>query len=172
MSYSFVCSECGGTVATSKGYNSDRTKKRLVCKHCGKNVYVLVTEFEGSEPRTIPAPRTIPTPTQTEPTPTPYVIEDEEEEEGEETVSWNAPAEIVNAEIPNTPALTADIVNEREEAREPDVAKTRILSINGQTGAFPNFTEDMIHAYARAQNHALVYRDGIYYLTSAPGTKG
>ncbi|MDD3399144.1 MAG: hypothetical protein PHW93_06080 [Candidatus Methanomethylophilaceae archaeon] len=127
--FSFVCSECGHHEYTSKGFNANRTKKRLVCKNCGKNVYVDIDVFEGA-------------------------------------VSVNS-VDVTSPEI-----KTVDLVNERMEDREPFVSKTRILCINGQTGAFPDYTEKMVEAYATSQNHSLEYKDGIYYLTARPGSKG
>lgn len=38
------CANCGSTEFTRRGYNRARTKVRLVCKSCGKNVYVDCNE--------------------------------------------------------------------------------------------------------------------------------
>jgi len=137
--FSFVCTECGHDGFTSKGFNSNKTKKRLVCKNCGKNVYVDVDVFEGTASASSYAGETI----------------------SSSKVETVAP-----------PAQTVDLVNERLEDREPTVAKTRIICINGQKGAFPNFTEKMVEQYAESQNHKLEFRDGVYYLTARPGSKG
>ena len=69
--------------------------------------------------------------------------------------------------------LTVDLENERKEQREPNVAKTRVININGQQGAFPNFTEAMVENYAKSMNHTLRYdeKEGIYYLTAKTGSK-
>jgi DNA-directed RNA polymerase subunit RPC12/RpoP len=141
--FSFVCAECGCEEYTSKGFNSNKTKKRLVCKNCGKNVYVDLDVFDGATSAPVSS-RTV--------------------NVGESITSANI------AEVP--PVKTVDLVNERNEDREPLVAKTRIISINGQTGAFPNFTERMVEQYAESQNHKLEFRDGVYYLTARPGSKG
>ncbi len=127
----FVCSECGHTAYRNKGYNSTGTKKRIVCKNCGKNFYVDLAVFES------------------------------------ETETFSPE---INESVPRI--QTVDLKNERMEDVEPDVPKTRYICINGQTGVFPNFTDAMVRQYAQAQNHTLTFKDGVYYLTAKPGSKG
>ena len=142
MSYVFHCEACGNTSYVQKGFNSNRTKKKLKCKECGKINLVDLALFEGSV--------------------TASSISD---------VKSVVEPKVVN--VTNDSLLTVDLENERKENREPSVAKTRVININGQQGAFPNFTEAMVENYAKSMNHTLRYdeKEGIYYLTAKTGSK-
>lgn len=142
MSYVFHCDVCGNTSYVQKGFNSNRTKKKLKCKECGKINLVDLVIFEGSV--------------------TASSISD---------VKSVVEPKVVN--VTNDSLLTVDLENERKEQREPSVAKTRVININGQQGAFPNFTEAMVENYAKSMNHTLRYdeKEGIYYLTAKTGSK-
>ncbi len=142
MPYVFHCEACGNTSYVQKGFNSNRTKKKLKCKECGKINLVDLALFEGSV--------------------TASSISD---------VKSVVEPKVVN--VTNDSVLTVDLENERKENREPSVAKTRVININGQQGAFPNFTEAMVENYAKSMNHTLRYdeKEGIYYLTAKTGSK-
>lgn len=143
MSYVFHCEACGNTSYVQKGFNSNRTKKKLKCKECGKINLVDLALFEGSVAAASPTP----------------------------SVKNTVEPKVVN--VTNDSVLTVDLENERKEQREPNVAKTRVININGQQGAFPNFTEAMVENYAKSMNHTLRYdeKEGIYYLTAKTGSK-
>lgn len=160
--FNFVCEACGHREYTTKGYNSNRTKRRLVCKNCGKNTNVDIAQFEIQSRSTV-------SPTVSAP------VHEVETVSVPSDGSFLSTVNVQNAQVvasPEVPIITADLENERREDREPNVPKIRMLNINGQTGAFPNFTEAMVEAYARAENHTLEYRDGVYYLTAKRGSKG
>ncbi len=142
MAYVFRCEACGHNTYVQKGFNSNRTKKKLKCKECGKINFVDLALFEGSV--------------------TASSISD---------VKSVVEPKVVN--VTNDSVLTVDLENERKENREPSVAKTRVININGQQGAFPNFTEAMVENYAKSMNHTLRYdeKEGIYYLTAKTGSK-
>jgi len=157
--FNFVCENCGHDQYTTKGYNAARTKRRLVCKNCGKNTTVDLVVFEGRD-TSVPE------------------VETPRSETTQAPVSVGGGAFVSSVNVQNAPVeepvpvITADLENERHEDREPNVPKTRFININGQTGAFPNFTEDMVYAYAQAQNHSFEFKDGVYYLTAQRGAKG
>jgi len=159
MAFVFKCANCGNDTFTQKGFNSSRTQKRLVCKSCGKSTYVPVEEFEGNVIPTVTAP-------------TVKEIVEVKTETNKSNPVWNE-KETSKVNVTNDKVLTVDLENERKEQREPDVSKTRIININGQQGAFPNFTEAMVVTYANSMNHTLRYdeKDGIYYLTAKTGSK-
>lgn len=161
MAFVFKCNQCGGTTYTQKGFNANRTMKRLVCKSCGKTNTVPLAEFDGTtntvsstNVNVAAAPVTAPTTTVTSGQP-----------------AWNAVPGTVN--VKNAEMLTADINNERKEPEDPDVAKNRVLCINGVSGIYPNMTHDMIVKYSERLGYKMeLNKEGVYILTAKPADKG
>lgn len=161
MVFEFKCAHCGGTTYTQKGFNANRTMKRLVCKSCGKTNTVPLDIFEGTSTNSVAAnvnvaaaPVTASTTTVTSGQP-----------------SWNAVPGTVN--VKNAEMLTADINNERKEPEDPDVAKNRVLCINGVSGIYPNMTHDMIVKYSERLGYKMdLNKEGVYILTAKPADKG